>query len=186
MNWHLTSVRPAIDVLRRSSSPGIPFKAISIGMPTKSLHFLGAGAGVLRDHLDQGRSRVGIRLDVEVVRGIQARDHEHQGAQKHDQAVVQAPGNDRADHDRLPRGEEECNQPNHLYESNAVIGLHFLDYARHALSANACHHDSVCQHNPRDQSGQGDASRVRASLAIEECPGTRIGLQGPRGGSLYN
>ena len=114
-----------MDVLRRSSSPGMPFKAISIGMRDQSLHFLGAGTGVLRDHFDQRRRRVGIGFDVEVVRGVKPGDHQHQRAEEDDQAVVQAPGDDRADHDRRPRGEEECNQPNHLYESNAVIGLHF-------------------------------------------------------------
>ena len=84
-------------------------------------------------------------------------------------------------------GEEECNQPNQLYESNAVIGLHFyrlcqdMRYLQTRVIMIPC--VSIIRGTRADK---GDASRVRASLAIEECPGTRIGLQGPRGGSLYN
>ena len=44
--------------------PGHAVQGDLDGNADQSFHFLGAGAGVLGDHLDQRRSRVGIGLDV--------------------------------------------------------------------------------------------------------------------------
>ena len=100
---------------------------------------------------------------------------------------MQTPGNNRADHDRRPRGEEERNRPNHLYESNAVIGLHsYKTMARYAQSANACHHDSVCQHNRRDQSGARGPVKGQGESRNRGVPPSRVAIMGAQGGSLYN
>ena len=61
------SFRPAIDVLRKYFEPGHPIERDLERDADQALHFLGAGAGVLRDHLDQRRRGVGICLDVEIV-----------------------------------------------------------------------------------------------------------------------
>ena len=92
------SVRPEIDVLRRSSRPGIPFSAVSSGTADQPLHLLGAGAGVLGDDLDQRRRRVGISLDVQVQRRVDPQPDQGQDPQDHDQPVIQAPRDDRVDH----------------------------------------------------------------------------------------
>ena len=60
------SLRPASEVLRRYFQPGHPVERRLERDADQPLHLLGAGARVLRDHLDQRRRRVGIGLDVEV------------------------------------------------------------------------------------------------------------------------
>ncbi len=62
------------------------------------LHLLRAGAGVLGDDLDQGRGGVRVGLDVEVVGGVRSEADQAEHAQEHNEPVVQAPGNDRANH----------------------------------------------------------------------------------------
>ena len=62
------------------------------------LHFLGAGTRVLGDHFDQGRCGVGIGFYVEVLRRIKTDGDQERGPEQHDQSVVQAPGDDRANH----------------------------------------------------------------------------------------
>ncbi len=86
------------------------------GDADEALHFLGTGAGVLGDDLDDRRSRVGIRFDVQIQGGMHTNTHESQDSQDHDQAVVQAPGDDGANHARGPRIEKRrrmkgCSEP---------------------------------------------------------------------------
>ena len=63
------------------------------------LHLLGAGARVLRDHLDQRRRGVGIGLDVEVVGRVDAERDQPDRPEQDDEAIVQAPGDQRSNHE---------------------------------------------------------------------------------------
>ena len=78
----------------------------------QAFHLLGAGARVLRDHLDQGRCRVGIGFDIQVQGRVNPRPDQGKHADHDDQTIMQTPGDDRANQRVYPREAENGSEPN--------------------------------------------------------------------------
>jgi hypothetical protein len=67
-----------------------------------ALDLLGRRPGELGDDLDDGRGRVGVRLDVDVQEGVDARGDQHGRQQDDDQGGAQPPVDELTDHGGWP------------------------------------------------------------------------------------
>jgi hypothetical protein len=66
----------------------------------QALHLFGTGPRILGNDFNERRCRVGIGLDVEKLRGDNANHNQPDCAKQHQEAVVQAPCDDRTNHER--------------------------------------------------------------------------------------
>ena len=93
------SLSPASEMLRKYFSPGIPFKAVSIGIEINRSISSGLAPGILGDDLDQRRRGVRIGLDVQISRRVDAQNNQPDRPQQDDEAIVQTPRDESTNHE---------------------------------------------------------------------------------------